>query len=115
MKAYASVSTALGLALGLVSPNQIYGKADCLVVEVMMDQQAAPQREPVDPLEREPTSGVHPRGKVKPIKNAQAPTSPSLADQARVRAFMSGQNMADYCGDTKIVEGDESGQYHRRK
>jgi hypothetical protein len=23
---------------------------------------------------------------------------------------MSGQNMADHCGDTKIVEGDESGQ-----
>jgi hypothetical protein len=84
------------------------------VVEIALDQRAAPQREPVDrqaSAERERTWSVHPRGKVKPVKNAQAPASPSLTDQARVKAFMSGQNMADYCRDTKIVEGDESGQY----
>ncbi len=79
----------------------------------MMDRQAAP--------EREPTSSVHPRGKEakeKALKHAaQAPVNPSLDDQAtpRVKAFMWGQNEADYCGDIKIVEGDESGQYRRRK
>jgi hypothetical protein len=116
MKAYFPVWCALGLALGFVSPNRVYGEAGCLVIEIVMDQQAPRQREPADqaPAEREPTSGVHPRGKVKPVKNTQALTSPSLTDQARVSAFMSGQNMADYCGDTKIVEGDESGQYRRR-
>ena len=44
-----------------------------------------------------------------------SPTITSLNDQARVKAFMSGQIMADYCGDTKIVEGDETGQYRHRK
>ena len=66
---------ALGRAFGLVSPNQVHGEAGCIVVEVM-DQQAAPQREPVDQpasTEREPTSSVHPRGKIKPIKNAKSP------------------------------------------
>jgi hypothetical protein len=118
MKAWSPVLSALCLAFGLVSPNQVYGEAGCFVVEVMMDQQAAPQREPVDQqasAERESTSSVHPRGKVKPVRNAQSPASPSLADLARVKAFMSGQSMADYCGDTKIVEGDESGQYRLRK
>jgi hypothetical protein len=116
MKAYFPVWSALGLALGFVNPNQVYGEAGCLVIEIVMDQQAPGQREPADQAsaEREPTSSVHPRGKVKPVKNAQAPTSPSLTDQARVSAFMSGQNLADYCGHTKIVEGDESGQYRRR-
>ena len=115
MKAWSPVWSALCLALGLASPNQVYGEAGCFVVDVTMDQQAAPQREPVDQqasAEREPTSSVHPRGKVKPVRNAQ---SPAIADQARVKAFMSGQSMADYCGETKIVEGDESGQYRRRK
>jgi hypothetical protein len=116
MKAYFPVWFALGLALGFVGPDQAHGEAGCLVIEIVMDQQAAPQREPADQAsaERGPTSSVHPRGKVKPVKNAQASASPSLTDQARVSAFMSGQNMADYCGDTKIVEGDESGR-HRRK
>ena len=45
----------------------------------------------------------------------QAPASASLNDQTRVKAFMSGQNMSDYCGDIKIVEGDEAGQYRHRK
>jgi hypothetical protein len=41
----------------------------------------------------------------------------SLDDQAmvRVNAFILGQNMSNYCGDLKIVEGDESGHYQRRK
>ena len=115
MKACSPVWSALCLALGLVSPNQVYGEAGCFVVEIVMDQPAA-LREPVDPqpsAEREPTSSVHPRGKVKPVK--QAPASTSLNDQTRVKAFMSGQNMSDYCGDTKIVEGDETGQYRHRK
>jgi hypothetical protein len=106
----------LCLVLGLVSPNQVYGEAGYLVIEIM--DQPAPLSEPADqqPLaEREPTSSVHPRGKVKSVKNAQAPASPSLTDQARVKAFMSGQDMADYCGDTKIVEGNQSGRYRRRK
>jgi hypothetical protein len=88
------------------------------VVEIMMDRQAALQSDLVGQqasAEREPTSSAHSRGKVKAVKNAQAPTSPPPADQARVKAFMSGQSMTDYCGDTKIVEGDESAQYRRRK
>jgi 2,3-dimethylmalate lyase len=36
------------------------------------------------------------------------------AVRARVKAFVSGQSMADYCGDIKIIEGDELGR-HRRK
>jgi hypothetical protein len=115
MKACSPVWSALCLALGLVSPNQVYGEAGCFVVEIVMDQ-PAPLTEPVDPppsAEREPTSSVLPRGKVKSAK--QAPATTSLNDQARVKAFMSGQIMADYCGDTKIVEGDETGQYRHRK
>ena len=117
MKACSPVWSALCLVLGLVSPNQVHGEAGCLVIEVLMDQQAS-QSEPVDQqpsAEREPTSSMHPRGKVKTVKKTQAPTSPSLTDQVRVKAFMSGQSIADYCGATKIVEGDESGQYRRRK
>lgn len=117
MKSRAIVWSALSLALGLVSPNQVYEEAGCVVVEIMMDRQGALQSESVDqqaPAEREPTSSAHSQGKVKAVKNAQAPVSPPPADQARVKAFMSGQNMADYCGDTKIVEGDKWGQYRRR-
>jgi hypothetical protein len=116
MKAWSPLWSALGLALGVVSPNQVYGEAGCLVVEIMMDQ-PAPLSEPADQqlsAEREPTSSMPARGKVKPQKNAQVPASPSLTDQARVKAFVSGQSMADYCGDIKIIEGDELGR-HRRK
>jgi len=73
--------------VGLVSPNQVYGEPACLVVEVVTDQQAAPRREQMDQqasVEREPTASVHPRGKVKRVKNAQAPAPPWLTDQARV-------------------------------
>jgi hypothetical protein len=117
MKASSTVWSALCLVLGLVSPNQVYGEAGCLVVEIMMDQPASLSESvgQQTSAEREPTSSAHPRGKVKPVKNAQAPASPSLIDQARVKAFISEQNMADYCGDTKIVEGDASGQYRHRK
>ena len=100
----------LCLVLGRVGLKRVYGETGCLVFEIMMDQ-SAPLSEPVDQqpsAEREPISSVHPRGKAKPVKNAQAPASPSRTDQARVKAFMSEQDMADYCGDTKIVEGDES-------
>jgi hypothetical protein len=117
MKAALPFWSALCLVLGLVSPNRVYGEVGCLVVEIMMDQ-PAPLSEPVDQqpsAERELTSSVHPRGKVKPVKNAQGPAPPSLTDQARVKAFMSGQDMADYYSDTKIVEGNESGRYRRRK
>jgi hypothetical protein len=37
--------------------------------------------------EREATSSVHPRGKVRALKNAPAPASPSPSDQARVKAL----------------------------
>jgi hypothetical protein len=115
MKAFSPVWSALCLALVLVSPNQVHGEAGCFVVEIVMDPRMS-LSEPVDPqpsAEREPTSSVHPRRKVKPVK--QAPASTSLNDQTRVKAFMSGQNISDYCGDTKIVEGDETGQYRHRK
>jgi hypothetical protein len=115
MKAFSPVWSALCLALVLVSPNQVHGEAGCFVVEIVMDPRMS-LSEPVDPqpsAERGPTSSVHPRGKVKPVK--QAPASTSLNDQTRVKAFMSGQNISNYCGDTKIVEGDETGQYRHRK
>ena len=50
MKACSPVWSALCLALGLVSPNRVYGEAGCFVVEIVMDQPAA-LREPVDPQE----------------------------------------------------------------
>ena len=37
MKAYFPVWSALGLALGFVNPNQVYGEAGCLVIEIVMD------------------------------------------------------------------------------
>jgi hypothetical protein len=108
MKRFSCLCSALGLALGLVGPNQVHGQAACFVVEITMDRQAAP--ESVDQsawAEREATSSVHPLGKVKALKNAPAPANPSPSDQARVKAFISGQSMAAYCGATRIVEGDE--------
>ena len=62
------------LALVLVSPNQVHGEAGCFVVEIVMDQRTS-LSEPVDPqpsAEREPTSSAHPRGKMKPVKQAPA-------------------------------------------
>ena len=44
---------------------------------------------------------------IKALKNAPAPASPSPFDQARVKAFISGQSMAAYCAATRMVEGDE--------
>jgi hypothetical protein len=113
MKVCSYLCSALGFVFALTGPNQVFGEVGCFVVEVMMDQHA-----PSGALaEREPASRIHPRGKVGASKHAaQAPASPSLDDQATVRtkAFMLGQNPADYCGGIKIVEGDETGQYRRR-
>jgi hypothetical protein len=49
MKNFSFVWSALDIAIGLVSLNQAHGEAGCLVVEVVMDQQAAPEREPGGP------------------------------------------------------------------
>jgi hypothetical protein len=56
-----------------------------------------------------------PRGEAKPVKMPKPPQALRALTTEGVKAFMSGQDMADYCGDTKIVEGDESGRYRRRK
>jgi hypothetical protein len=111
VKASLLVWPALGFAFVLVSPDQVRGEAGCFAVEIMMDQQSAPQREPADGL----ASAARAKDKA-PKHAAQTPTSPSLDDRATVRtkAFLQGQNPADYCGGIKIVEGDESGQYQQR-
>jgi hypothetical protein len=108
-KAFSCVWPALALAFGLVSPNQVNGEAGCIVIEVPMDQQASSKSES--------TATVRPREKVKPPKHeALVSESRSLDDEAmvRVKAFVSGQNLTDYCGDIKIVESDGSGQYRPR-
>ena len=117
MKVRSYVLSALLIAFGLVTPLRVYGEAGCLVIEVVMDHLSVPERQPVDQrpsAEREATSSVQPRAKVKALKHTTpAPMSPSLDDQAtvRVNAFMLGQNMSNYCGEVKIVEGNETGQY----
>src|ERR1700736_4010211 len=105
MKVRSYVLSALVIAFGLVTPLRVYGEAGCFVIEVVMDHQSVPERQPVDqraPAKREATSSVQPRAKVKALKHtAPAPMSPSLNDQAtvRVNAFMLGQNMSNYCGE----------------
>jgi hypothetical protein len=73
MKVHAYVLSALVIAFGLVSPLQAYGEAGCFVIEVVMDPQSTPERKSVDQqalAEREATSSVQPRAKVKGPKHA---------------------------------------------
>jgi hypothetical protein len=102
---------ALSLAFGLISANQLHAQAlGCFVIEVAVEQPSALREQgQQDFAEKEPVPSVHPREKGrekgKTFKHA-APATPSLDDPAttRVKAFMLGQNVADYCGDIKIVE-----------
>ena len=104
----------------LISPNQLHAQAlGCFIIEVAVEQPSALREQgQQDFAEKEPGPSVHSREKGrekgKTFKHA-APAITSLDDPAatRVKAFVSGQSMADYCGETKIVEGDELGQYRR--
>jgi hypothetical protein len=92
MKSYSPIWSALCLVFELSVPAESNGEAGCLVIEIMMDQ-PAPLSEHLDrqpSAKREPTSSVRPRGK------CASPGNPSLTDQAKLKAFVSGQNMADY-------------------
>ena len=113
--------TGLSFVFGLISPKQLHAQAlGCFVIEVAVEQPSALREQGQQDFAKknEPGPSVHSREKGrekgKTFKHA-APAITSLDDPAatRVKAFVSGQSMADYCGETKIVEGDKSGQYRR--
>jgi hypothetical protein len=100
---------ALGLAFGLFSSSQTFGEGGCLIIEMPVNQQAAPVGDPKASAGE--ASSVHPRAKGKAQSRTPQRLTNSTLDDTQLRALILDQNAPAYCGGARIVEGDESGQY----
>jgi hypothetical protein len=99
MRALISILPACSLAFGLVSVTRAFGESWCVIIEIPINQKAAPGDA------KNSVGSAHPKIK------AQRRT-PQF-DDTQLKAFILSQSAAADCAGARIVEGDESGRRRR--